>query len=152
MPKSSRTSVSQAESVHGEEALGRILVVDDDVDVRWTLTDHLQSQGYTVTAVADAEQALAAMRSERPDLILLDLLLPGTNGLQVLQRVRQDDPTLSVVVMTGLEDDGLSASTIRLGAILCLRKPFGLDRLDRAVRSGVGLRRKSAPPTRARSR
>lgn len=152
MPKSSRTSTSQLESVHREAALGRILVVDDDGDVRSTLTDHLQGQGYTVTAVADAEQALAAVRSERPDLILLDLLLPGTNGLQVLRRVRQDDPTVSVVVMTGLEDDGLSAATIQLGAILCLRKPFGLDRLDRAVRSGVGLRRKSAPSIRARSR
>ncbi len=105
----------------------------------------------TSTSQAD-EQALAAVHSERPDLILLDLLLPGTNGLQVLRRVRQDDPTVSVIVMTGLEDDGLSAATIQLGAILCLRKPFGLDRLDRAVRSGVGLRRKSAPSIRAQSR
>jgi len=132
--------------------LGKILVVDDDIEVCSTLTEHLEEQGYTVTAVADAEEALQAARRECPDLILLDLLLPGGNGLQVLRRVRQDDPTVSVVVMTGLEDDGLAASTIQLGAVHCLRKPFGLDRLDRAVRSGLGVRRKSDPAIRSRPR
>ncbi len=152
MPKGGRTATGEAEGAHPEEGLGRILVVDDDDEVRSTLTEHLEGQGYTVTAVADAEQALQAARSECPDLILLDLLLPGPHGLQVLRRVRQDDPTVSVIVMTGLEDDGLAASTIQLGALHCLRKPFSLDRLDRAVRSSVALRRKAVPAIRSRSR
>ena len=152
MAKRDRPSSGESESADAAEGLGKILVVDDDIEVCSTLTEHLEEQGYTVVAVADAEQALQAVRSECPDLILLDLLLPGGNGLQVLRRVRQDDPAISVIVMTGLEDDGLAASTIQLGAVHCLRKPFGLDRLDRAVRSTLVPRTRSAPAIRARSR
>jgi DNA-binding response OmpR family regulator len=149
MPKATGASTDRAAGGRREEGAGKVLVVDDDIEVRSTLADHLAAQGYTVLTAVDAEQALETVRTECPDLILLDLLLPGLDGLRVLRRVRHADPTVCVVVMTGLEDDGLAASTIRLGASHCLRKPFGLDRLDRAVRSSVGLRRKSGGAAKA---
>jgi DNA-binding response OmpR family regulator len=149
MPKATGTSTDRTAAGSRDQGPGKVLLVDDDVELRSTLADHLTAQGYTVIAVADAEQALRTVRAECPDLILLGLLHPGPDGLQILRRVRHDDPKACVVVMTGLEDDGLAAATIRLGATHCLRKPFGLHRLDRAVRSSVGVRRKSGGAPRA---
>jgi DNA-binding NtrC family response regulator len=113
--------------------LDTILIVEDDAQLRDLLADHLEEQGYTVRAAADGHEALAILERDRPPVILLDLRLPGVHGLQLLQRIRQDHPTIRVIVVSGVEDEILARSTLRQGAFDYVRKPFRLDRLDAVV-------------------
>jgi DNA-binding response OmpR family regulator len=119
-------------------ATSRILVVDDEPGIRSMLSEHLSAIGYAVTAAGDAQAALSSVQTERPDLVLLDIGLPGMNGLEVLRRIRRHDWTIGVIVFTGNQDVALARSTIQLGAIDCIFKPLDLDRLDRAVTAGIG--------------
>lgn len=115
----------------------RILVVDDQTDVRSMLTDHLEEQGYVVTHAINADETLHSVRRDRPDLVLLDVGLPAMNGLEVLRRVCRDYPGVGVIMITGNPDTALARATLQIGAIDCLFKPFDMDRVTRAIRSGL---------------
>ena len=107
----------------------RILVVDDDEPFRASLQRALELRGHRVSAFADAESALAGLAAAAPDVVLTDLRLPRVDGLQLLQRLRQHDPDLPVVVMTGHADIPTAIKAMRAGACDFLEKPFGHDRL-----------------------
>jgi len=115
-----------------------ILVVEDEADLRSFIAEHLAAQGYAVKEAWFAEQALRSITEERPQLVLLDIALPGINGLEILRRIRRYDPTINIIMMTGNQDVVLARSTIQLGAIDYVFKPFELDRFDRAVAAGMG--------------
>lgn len=117
---------------------GHILVVEDESELRSLLVDHLTTQGHVVKEAWFADQALTSIVSERPRLVLLDIALPGMNGLEILRRIRRYDPSINVVMMTGNQDVVLARSTIQLGAMDYVFKPFELERLDRAVAAGMG--------------
>lgn len=115
----------------------KILVVDDQTAVRDMLIDHLEAQGYVVTHALNADEALHGVRRDRPQLVLLDVGLPSVNGLEVLRRLCRDYPTVGVIMITGNPDIALARATLQMGAIDYLFKPFDMDRVTRAVRSGV---------------
>lgn len=117
---------------------GHILIVDDQPELRELLVEHLTTQGYAVQEAWFGEQALARVREARPQLVLLDIALPGINGLEILRRIRRYDPTINIVMMTGNQDVVLARSTIQLGAMDYVFKPFEMDRFDRAVAAGMG--------------
>jgi len=108
---------------------GSILVVDDDEGSRLVLQRFLESQGYTVGTVRDAEQAIAALAAACPDLLLVDILMPDEDGLALCRRLRGDPATawIPLIIMTGLPDDEhlLAAS----GADGIIHKPFKRDEL-----------------------
>ena len=114
----------------------RVLVVDDNDLLRDVVSDALSSVGYDVGGAASGEEALRAARARRPDVIVLDLMLPDTDGATVLAELRQD-PALAgvrVLVTTGVR----AASVRRLpGVDLALFKPFGMRELVSAVESLV---------------
>lgn len=116
---------------------GKILVVDDESWVRTLLTDYFTEEGYSVRQASEAEQGLMVVRQSHPDIVLLDVGLPGSNGLEVLKQIRQEDPRIAVILMTDDEDLLAAQSAIQLGAVDCAFKPFNLDRLDHAVRSSM---------------
>ena len=118
---------------------GRILVVDDDVAVRAMLADHLSAQGYAVVMAADGPAAFASVRAGRPDLVLLDIGLPGINGLEVLRQIRLYDQRIGVIMITGNQDLALARSTRELGALDYVFKPFELGRIDRAITTTMGM-------------
>jgi len=118
--------------------LGKILVVDDEREILDMLTDHLEDEGYVVSQAVDGEQALEGVRSEPPDLVLLDITMPGVNGLEVLRRLRRDHPKIPVVMITGIEDEALARSTLKMGAFDYLQKPFDPYRLSRLVLAAMG--------------
>jgi CheY-like chemotaxis protein len=108
---------------------GRILVVDDEPMVRQSLGQFLGDEGYTVEEAADGADALARVGEHRPDVILLDLMMPGMNGRQFLRALR-DDPRYSdlpVVVMTAVR--GLTVQPAAMGASEVVEKPFDVDDL-----------------------
>ena len=118
-------------------SLGRILVVDDEAPVREVLSEYLTSQGYTVDGASNGDEALATIRRDRPDLVLLDIRMPGIDGVEVLRRIRKLDGTLSVIMVTANEDVTLARETLKLGAFDYVAKPFDYEYLDRTVSAGL---------------
>lgn len=105
-----------------------VVLVDDAADVRMLLQVLLELDGFAVTATADGPAGLAAVRAERPDVVLLDVQLPGMGGAEVLRLLRADPPTaaLPVVLLTGSPEQDTDA-LLGLGATGVLRKPFDPD-------------------------
>jgi CheY-like chemotaxis protein len=129
---------------------GRILIVEDDEAMREGLGLHLEGRGHSVRAVGDGEGALSLLEQLRPDVLLLDLVLPGDlDGLDVLRRARQALPEVGAILMTGYPSPESSADAARLGVRSYLVKPFDTRVLDQALES-LGFRGTPAPPPAGR--
>lgn len=117
-----------------------ILVVDDEPPIRKLLRVGLGSQGYAVSEAPNAKAALELMQAERPDLILLDLGLPGMTGLELLGKWRSDGLDIPVVILSSRTDEAGIVSALELGADDYVTKPFGMNELVARIR--VALRHK----------
>jgi CheY-like chemotaxis protein len=114
-------------------AQGRMLIIDDEEPVLEVLTEYFAERGYAVTAVADGGKAVAAFTHERPDLVLLDIRMPDMDGLVVLKRLHETDPSVPVIMVTANEDEALARDTLAVGAFDYVAKPFEFDHLERTV-------------------
>jgi two-component system, OmpR family, alkaline phosphatase synthesis response regulator PhoP len=121
---------------------GHILVVEDDEAIATGLALNLRLEGYSSFAVADGDKVAAAIEARRPDLILLDLSLPHTDGLEVLARLRAQGDRTPVIVLSAREGEHDKVAALRLGADDYVTKPFALAEL--MARVAAVLRR--APP------
>ncbi len=123
----------------------RILVVDDEKDITALVAYHLARAGYRVSTAANGTEALKAARDERPDLIVLDLMLPGLSGYDVLAELRKREETrdVGVILLTARRDEPDRIRGLSLGADDYLTKPFSPTEL--ALRVTALLRRLSAP-------
>src|SRR2546425_5897258 len=126
-------------------ALGRILVVDDEAPVREVLTEYFTTEGYAVEGAGSGAEALTAVRGGRADLVLLDVRMPGLDGVQVLRKIREINGDVPVIMVTANEDVSLAKETLKLGAFDYVAKPFDFDYLDRAVAAGLAPRGEKAP-------
>ena len=124
----------------------RVLVVDDEPMVREVLSRYLEREGFAVDLAEDGEQALVAYARERPDLVVLDLMLPRVDGLEVFRRIREQAPT-AVIMLTarGAETDRVIG--LELGADDYVTKPFSPREVVARVRTV--LRRSPAPAPEA---
>ncbi|WP_166844651.1 response regulator transcription factor [Isoptericola sp. BMS4] len=125
--------------------MARVLVVDDDVTVASVVVAYLERAGMTAEHAADGATALAAAGSRPPDAVVLDLMLPGIDGMEVCRRLRATRPDLPVLMLTarGEEDDRVGG--LEVGADDYVTKPFSPRELVLRVRAV--LRRRGAPPT-----
>jgi len=114
-------------------SLGKVLVVDDEPEVRRLLQDFLSGQGYDVALAADGVEALAAVDDQKPDLVLLDVAMPVMNGVETLTRIVALDRPVRVIMVTGNSDLSLMAKLLALGAVDYIPKPFDLDYLEQAI-------------------
>jgi len=114
-----------------------ILVVDDEAGVRSSLLAILADEGYEVEGVGSGEAALAALEARRYDLVLLDVWLPGADGLEVLSRIRQTDTELPVVVISGHGTIETAIKAVRLGAQDFVEKPLSLEKTLLTVRNAL---------------
>jgi DNA-binding NtrC family response regulator len=113
----------------GESGRRRILVVDDEQEVIDTLQEHLATT-YDVTSSRNGKRALELVRATRPDLIFLDVAMPGINGMDVLKAVKQLDAKIPVIAITASADTALAAEALRHGAFSYFPKPFDFRYLD----------------------
>jgi DNA-binding NtrC family response regulator len=128
----------------------RILVVDDEADIRELVRDILSEEGYTVEAAANAAEARAACAKQAPDLVLLDIWMPDTDGISLLREWQQaQSVTAPVVMMSGHGTVETAVEATRLGAIDYVEKPLSLAKLLRTVQKALdeGKRRKHAART-----
>ena len=109
----------------------KILLIEDDAAFRKVVGDTLTMHGYVTVAAGSGKAGLAKALEERPDLIVLDLILPGIGGLEVCQRLKQDAQTESipVLILTGSDKEGQDVACLDLGADDYLTKPVRADRL-----------------------
>jgi two-component system KDP operon response regulator KdpE len=112
----------------------RILVVDDEPELRDVLQEYLAQRGHHVETAPNGEAALAAIARARPDLVLLDLHMPGMDGLEVLRRIR----TLALVIMVTANTDVPAArETLKSGAFDYVTKPIDFDHLDQVIAAAL---------------
>ena len=112
--------------------MARLLIVDDDQRIVQLLSDWFK-HAYAVDIAVNGGEALAIVRRQRPDLALLDIMLPGMRGIHLLTEIRRIDPTIAVIMMTGNDNVGLADETLRNGAASYVLKPFNMPDLDRLV-------------------
>ncbi len=120
-----------------EDARGNIVVVEDDTAQRTILARWLASAGHEVTEYPDGESCLRGLAASIPDVVCLDLQLPGMNGLEVLDRIRAHNPRLPVIMLTVDDSTEPVVAAIRLGAFEYLRKPADRQKLLTTVRNAV---------------
>ena len=113
-----------------------ILVVDDEPQIRDLLKRFLTLRGYKVRVASDGQQALTMVEQEAPQLIVLDVYMPGINGVEVLRQLRRRKFTGGVILLTGSQDDKLLQEALDLGSVDVMGKPVDLERLALAIQVG----------------
>ena len=113
----------------------RILVVEDDAPLAALLRDNLVFEGYTVQIAGDAQEALANVSSNAPDLVLLDLMLPGSDGFEVCRQVSEQFPRTSIVVLSARQEGADKVRALGLGADDYVTKPWAFDELIARIRA-----------------
>ena len=116
---------------------GQLLVVDDEHAITDLLDEHFRACGYDVAVAHDGDEALRMFVARRPDAVVLDVTMPGPDGAEVLRRLRALDPSVSVVMLTGNDDETLARQLLRAGAFDYVPKPFRLDRLEQVIVAAV---------------
>ena len=127
---------------------GRVLVVDDEPEVLDVLRELLEELGYEARSAASGEQAIAAMATTRPQVVFLDLAMPGISGLEALTYFRQHHRTVPVIVITGAPGQESAQKARAAGAFDVLAKPFDMAALQSLVAQAMRV----APRRRVRDR
>ncbi len=129
---------------------GRLLVVEDDPQVRAMLTRALRYEGFEVAAASDGAEAMAALRSSRPDLLLLDLLLPDADGVELCGRLRDEGDIVPILMLTARDTVSDRVAGFEAGADDYLVKPFSTAELVARVRALLRRARDRPAPTTRR--
>jgi len=127
-----------------------ILIVDDDAGQRSLLETFLQARGYRTHSVASGEEALRLLKSRKVAMMISDVRMPGMSGIETLRRVREQQPTLPVLLVTAFADIRSAVTAMRDGAVNYLAKPIDLDELIATIRHATD-RRGGAVPGSGRS-
>ncbi|WKZ31797.1 MAG: response regulator [Thermodesulfobacteriota bacterium] len=107
----------------------KILIADDDLDLRELLIEAVRNWGYEVSLARDGEEALKKLRMDHFHMVITDLMMPGMDGLQLLQRIRELDGDILVIIITGYATIETAVKAIETGAYDYIAKPFRLDEL-----------------------
>jgi two-component system, OmpR family, alkaline phosphatase synthesis response regulator PhoP len=126
----------------------RVLIVEDNPDLAYGLRNNLEIEGYEVEVAADGARGLERARAARPDLVILDLMLPELDGFRVLRALRAEELAMPVLILTARGEEADKVRGLKLGADDYVTKPFGL--LELLARVETLLRRTQARPDVAR--
>ncbi len=116
----------------------KVLLLDDEVEFGSALAERLRLRDYDATAVSQAEDALTFIRSDPPDVVLLDFRMPGMDGIEVLRIIKQINPSIEVIMLTGHGDTQTVEQGMKSGAFQYVMKPIDIGelilRIDKAVK------------------
>jgi two-component system response regulator (stage 0 sporulation protein F) len=112
----------------------KILIVDDQFGIRILLNEVFQKEGYQTFQAANGLQALDILKKHDPDLVLLDMKIPGMDGIEILKRMKVIDPDIRVIIMTAYGELNMIQEAKNLGALTHFAKPFDIDDIRAAVR------------------
>ncbi|MFN3244709.1 MAG: response regulator transcription factor [Planctomycetota bacterium] len=122
-----------------------VLFVEDDASIRTVLHDALQHDGHSATVAQDGDEALAILRERRFDLLILDVMLPGPSGLEILRSVREHDRRTPILLLTARSSEADKVLGLELGADDYVTKPFGLRELRARIKALLRRREADAP-------
>jgi len=126
---------------------GRVLVVDDNSEVRSMLEDVLTSLGYSTRSAADGATAVRAVLSEAPDVVLLDVYMPGLSGVGALPTIVALAPNAKVIMISGAANEDVLKRSLAFGAHDYVTKPFEISSLSRALETALAMRRLESGPS-----
>ncbi|MGM9985907.1 MAG: response regulator [Bacillaceae bacterium] len=112
---------------------GKILVVDDQFGIRLLLSEVFKKEGYTVFQAANGFQALEIVKQDHPALVLLDMKIPGMNGIEILKGIKEINKQIKVILMTAYSELEMLNEAKENGAIHYFAKPFDINEVRRAV-------------------
>lgn len=115
----------------------KVLIVDDQFGIRTLLNEVLQKEGYEIYQAANGLQALQVMKQHAPDLVLLDIKIPGMDGLEILKKMKETNPDIRVIIMTAYGELDMIEKTKKLGALAHFSKPFDIEEIRNAVKQYV---------------
>ncbi|MHC4767441.1 MAG: response regulator [Planctomycetota bacterium] len=118
--------------------LSHILIVDDEEDLASTLAERLELRGFQVTAVTSGAEALDVVSANRFSVLILDVKMPGIGGLELMTRIKQEQPDLPVILFTGHSSLADAEKGIEEGAFAYLQKPIKIDKLVETVKGAIG--------------
>ncbi|MFT8323403.1 MAG: response regulator [Bacillus sp. (in: firmicutes)] len=116
---------------------GKILIVDDQFGIRILLNEVFQKEGYNTFQAANGVQALEILTKETPDLVLLDMKIPGMDGIEILKRMKKLNQEIRVIIMTAYGELDMIQEAKDLGALTHFAKPFDIDDLRDAVKKYI---------------
>ena len=128
-------------SPSGRAPTGRVLVVDDNPEVRAMLEDVLTSLGYTARSAADGATAVRSVVSDAPDVVLLDVYMPGLSGVGALPTIVALAPNAKVIMISGAANEDVLKRSLAFGAHDYVTKPFEISSLSRAIETALAMRR-----------
>lgn len=120
----------------------KILIVDDQFGIRILLNEVLQKEGYTTFQAANGPQALEIAKEHALDLVLLDMKIPGMDGIEILRRIKEYDKSISVIIMTAYGELDMIQQAKDLGALTHFFKPFDIDDIRSIVKKYVPMNAK----------
>jgi DNA-binding response OmpR family regulator len=116
----------------------KVLLVDDEEEFVATLAERLELRGIRSFTATQGDNALQLVEKERPDAVVLDVMMPGLGGLEVLKRIKEGWPEIQVVLLTGRGSTTEAEDGLRLGAFDYLIKPLRIEELIRKIKEAVG--------------
>ncbi|AHD07585.1 response regulator [Paenibacillus larvae] len=111
----------------------KVLIVDDQNGIRVLLMEVFNNEGYETFQAPNGKTALEIVRKEAPDLVLLDMKIPGMDGLDILKHIKNIDSSIKVIMMTAYGELDMIKEATELGAIMHFTKPFDIDEMRQAV-------------------
>ncbi len=114
-------------------AMKKILVVDDEKSIREMLVRFLAEKGYRTCSAAAGEEALKVLKREKPDVVLLDIRMPGIDGIETLKKIKRADKRVGVIMVTAVSEREVAEQCLELGAFDYIIKPISLKYLEESL-------------------
>ena len=120
----------------------KVLLVDDEVEFASALAERLQMRNYEVRTASNGLEAMALFHESTPDVVLLDLRIPGMDGLEILSNIKKFDPSIEVLMLTGHGDKESVLKGLQTGALEYIMKPIDIDELTLKINNAAKKREK----------
>lgn len=115
----------------------KLLIVDDQFGIRILLNEVFQKEGYKIFQASNGKQALDIVKMRRPDLVLLDIKIPGIDGIEILKRMKKIEPDIKVIIMTAYGELNMIEEAMELGSITYFAKPFDIEEMRDTVKKHI---------------